>query len=133
MEKRTRSAEKSEGVGVISLCFCLKEERENVKGCGERERKREMKRCFSERGVKRRGRERGERGKRKRKRKKIWAGPRSGIFLVVRPHKIFVRSHEFLIFRFFCNFVVLIQTCIRAVAQRKNAAAQTCVLPKFEL
>ena len=60
-EKRTRSAEKSEGVGAISLCFCLKGERENVKGCGERERKGEVKGWFSERFVKRRGRER-ERG-----------------------------------------------------------------------
>jgi len=125
MEKRTRSAEKSEGVGAISLCFCLKEERENVKGCGERERKREMKRCFSERGVKRRGRERGERGKRKRKRKRFGPGPDLEIFVCAVA--------RFLIFRFFCNFVVLIQTCKRAVAQRKNAAAQTCVLPKFEL
>jgi len=133
MEKRTRSAEKSEGVGAISLCFCLKGERGNVKGCGERERRREVKGWFFGEGCEeRRERERGEREEKKKK-KKIWAGPRSGIFLVVRPHKIFVRSHEFLIFRFFCNFVVLIQTCIRAVAQRKNAAAQTCVLPKFEL
>jgi len=80
MEKRTRSAEKSEGVGAISLCFRLKGERENVKGCGERERKREMKRCFSERGVKRRGRERGERGKRKRKRNGFGPGPDLEIF-----------------------------------------------------
>ena len=79
-EKRTRSAEKSEGVGVISLCFRLKGERENVKGCGERERKREMKRCFSERVVKRRGRERRERGKRKRKRKRFGLGPDLEIF-----------------------------------------------------
>ena len=42
MEKRTRSAEKSEGVGAVSLCFCLKGERRMRKGV-ERERGREGK------------------------------------------------------------------------------------------
>jgi len=107
-------------------------ERECERVWREREKKRDEEVFFGEGCEETRERERGEREEKKKK-KKIWAGPRSGIFLVVRPHKIFVRSHEFLIFRFFCNFVVLIQTCIRAVAQRKNAAAQTCVLPKFEL
>ena len=80
MEKRTRSAEKSEGVGAISLCFCLKGERENVKGCGERERKREVKGWFFGEGCEEtRERERGEREEKKKK-KKIWAGPRSGNF-----------------------------------------------------
>ena len=80
MEKRTRSAEKSEGVGAISLCFCLKGERGNVKGCGERERKREVKGWFfGEVCEETRERERGEREEKKKK-KKIWAGPRSGNF-----------------------------------------------------
>jgi hypothetical protein len=76
-------------------------ERECERVWREREREREVKGWFFGEGCEEtRERERGEREEKKKK-KKIWAGPRSGIFLVVRPHKIFVRSHEFSIFRFF--------------------------------
>jgi len=37
-------------VGAISLCFCLKGERDDVKGCGEREKKRDEEVVFR-RGV----------------------------------------------------------------------------------